>query len=258
MEIIRQNVVVSSEGVKKTDRGNFHVDSLGEPLAVVMRYELDEAERHVTHGHGRIQLTDTPIVFGGSLISTTYNPFENESTFTIETNEFQPEYKLRVQQPLTVWLHSPTVVVAETQINIKGPERQPKKLGVMPTAVVDREHRSGGKSLAGPQLMWAPDSTKQEFQLLVDPFGGQIVKKTATVSVSFADEREIGQLLIIPHVANRPGSGRILDDGTGAVFVVQGLQSQRNYKIQLDVDGTLTFNWQATTKTGPFFDDLRS
>ena len=157
-----------------------------------------------------------------------------------------------------MWIHDRQPVLAQTFINIKGPERKPRKLDQIPTAIVDREHRSGGGELAGNALMLAPNKPKQEFQLLADPFGGQMIKKTATVIVSFADDRETSKLLIIPHHPSTPGSGRLLDDGTGAVFVVQGLRPQRNYKIALDIDGTTKFNWQATTKVGAFFDHRRA
>ena len=250
-----QKIVVAREGVVKTDAEEFLLDSLVTIVKVSLKYSLSETEKHGQHGHGRILLTDNPVVLGGHfpVRTTSYNPFGDISAFEFATTEFVPRYEFLIKQPIDVWLHGTTGVIAETRIVAKGPDRIPEQLDVMPTAIVDR---FDGR-FAGPPLILAPNEPKQEFQLLVDPFGGEAITKTARVEISYADRREPGILLIVPYEASLPGSGLILGDGTGAVFVATGLKTQRNYVIELDVDGEKKYKWQATTKTGTYFDQFR-
>lgn len=254
-----QNVIVAREGVVKTDVEAFVLVSFGDAVKVSLRYSLADTEKHGQHEHSRINLTSDPIVLGGHVPvrKTNYDPKGDSSTFEFTTDKFISRYEFLTKQPIDLFLHSLTRVIAETRIIAKGPGRIPKQLDVMPTAVVDQRHLDALSRFSGPPLILAADKPKQEFQLLVDPFGGEAVKKTARVEIGYADSREPGKLLIVPQVANLPGSGFILDDGTGAVFVVTGLKPQRNYEIVLDVDGTKKYTWQATTKTGPYFDDFR-
>ena len=248
-----QNVVVAREGTVNTDTDEFVLDSLGNSFKVSLRYSLAGSERHSQHAHSRINLTSAPIVLGGHVpvTETNYDPKGDSSTFEFITTEFVSRYEFLIQQPIDVFLHSIVRVIAETRIIAKGPERIPEQLQTMPTAILDAP------------LILAPDKPKQEFLLLVDPFGGQRIKERAILTFRFADEREIGTPAIVPHVFNRSGSGRILDDGTGAVFVVTGLKEQRNYFLELDIDGDgdgkggSKPTWQATTKTGPHYDDFR-
>lgn len=246
MQTLQQNIVVAREGVVKTDAEEFLLDSLGDSVQVSLLYSLSIAEKHGRHGHGKILLMANPVVLGGHVPvrKANHNPFDSSSTFEFITTEFVSRYEFLIQQPIDVWLHSTTAVIAETRIVAKGPERIPEQLDAMPTGVF------------GKPLFLAPDKPKQEFQLLVDPFGGQSIVETARVEIAYADRREPGGPVIVPHVANLPGSGRILDDGTGAVFVTTGIKPGRNYEIELDADSK-KFTWQATTKTGPYYDRFR-
>ena len=243
MPDIIQHVVVAREGTVSTDREEFKVTSLGSPIEFVLKYKLHESETR-----GWFRLTDKPIVLGGALpiVSTRYDPRSDSSTFTLPTTKFASQYVLQVRQPIEVFAtDGGHKSIASTRIVVTGPEHTPDELDVIPTAAL------------GQPLFLAPDKSKQTFQLLVDPYGGQVVKGRAVAEISHADEREIIQPAVLDHEQTIPGSGRILDDGTGAVFVVTGLKPQRNYAIRLQADGDVTYKWQATTKTGPFYDAAR-
>jgi len=244
MPDIIQHVLVAREGTVSTDSDEFKVTSLGSPIGVAIKYKLHELETRAW-----LRLTDKPIVLGGALpiVSTNYDPRDDSSEFTLPTTKFASQYVLQVQQPIEVFRFrvGSFKSVAESRIVVTGPEHTPDELDVLPTAA--RHER----------LFLAPDNPKQTFQLLVDPFGGQVIKSRAVVTVTHADKRETGDLLVVSHNATVSGSGRILDDGTGAVFVVAGLRPQRNYEISLQVDGDVTHKWQATTKTGPYYDAAR-
>lgn len=258
---LRQQIEVAREGTVKTSGDEFILESLGEDVAVSLQYSLAESEKHGLHG--RIFLTNNPTVLGGyfPVVQSSYSPFDDSSAFQFRTTEFQERYEFIIRQPIDVWAHQGAKkIVAESRMVVKGPERHPGKLDFMPTTIVDRQQRPDDVPFpfSGPPLIFAANKPKQEFQLLVDPFGGQSIKKTARIEIGYADSREPGKLLIVPEVANLPGSGFILADGTGAVFLVTGLQPQRNYTLVLDVDGTKKYTWQATTKTGPYYDDFRT
>ena len=244
MPEIIQDVVVAREGTVRTDREEFKVSSLGSPIAVVVKYTLHESEKSAW-----LRLTDKPTVLGGALpiVATKYDPRSDSNEFTLPTTKFTSQYVLQVRQPIEVFRTGlgGFKAVAESRIVVTGPEHQPTELDEMPTAVPNAP------------LILAPDKAKQQFQLLVDPFGGQAIKSRAVVEVAYADIRETGKLFVIPRDATVPGSGQILEDGTGAVFTVTGLKPQRNYAVALQVDGDATHEWQATTKTGPFYDSKR-
>jgi len=245
MPDIIQHVVVAREGTVSADREEFKVPSLGSPIDFAIKYKLHESEKGAW-----LRLTDKPTVLGGGLpvVSTHYDPRTDSSDFTLPTTKFSSQYMLHVRQPIEVFRTGlgGFKAVAESRIVVTGPERQPPELDVMPTAV------------PGAPLLFHPNKPDQEFQILVDPFGGNVIKNRATIKITHADDREsVEPLSTVRYNPTIQGSGRILDDGTGAVFSVQGLQPQRNYAIELQVDGDVTHKWQATTKTGPYYDQQR-
>lgn len=241
---VTQQVAVAKNGVSFVRPAAAEVQQLGSPVRVTTHYAASTGS-----DIRQIHLVDLPIVMGGWKPATNIDitPLEQSNTYTVETTEFIAEYFLQISQTLMVWPKSggQRQIVAVHQLVLAGKERTPEQLDSIPTA-------------GHGEILWLPPSQpKVEFQLLVDPFGGWLVRKTARLLIKPADEREQNNLTVHSQVNGFVDAGRILDNGTGAAFIVSGFSEQMNYKLEFDVDGERKLHWQATTNTGPYFDQRR-
>lgn len=226
-------------------------------------------ERHTFHvAHrfdpqaGKLQLTSEPDITIDSgrahVRQTDFHPFRLESVFTTVFPEADQDVLLIVSQEAVVRERSGTKkadFIYSISVTSKHEVGQLKP-GIPVAIAVERNSRDDPDQTQPAFL--SSSTAKQQFYVLVSPFGERRINDRAKVTIEAGDHLDQHEILTLSEGNKGEIPKRdILDDGTGVLITASGLKSQRNYLVNVQADGDKNYSALATTKVGPWYDTQR-